>query len=70
MKFARVVFLVAGIYGLIVVAPQYFMEAKTGRDFPPPITHPEFYYGTRVLSKVNSNMKERPTLRLERIALS
>lgn len=45
MKFAKTVFLIAGIYGLIVVAPQYFMEAKTGQDFPPPITHPEFYYG-------------------------
>ncbi len=45
MKFAKVVFLVAGIYGLIVLAPHYFLEAKTGPDFPPPITHPEFYYG-------------------------
>ena len=45
MKFAKVVFLVAGIYGLIVLAPQYFLEAQTGRDFPPPITHPESYYG-------------------------
>ena len=23
----------------------YFLEAKNGRDFPPPINHPEFYYG-------------------------
>ena len=45
MKFAKLVFLVAGIYGLIVLLPQYFLEGKTGRDFPPPITHPEFYYG-------------------------
>jgi len=45
MRFAKVVFLIAGIYGLIVLLPQYFLEAKTGRDFPPPITHPEFYYG-------------------------
>ena len=45
MKFARVVFLVAGIYGLIVLLPQYFLEAKVGLDSPPPITHPEFYYG-------------------------
>jgi hypothetical protein len=21
------------------------LEGKTGRDFPPPITHPEYYYG-------------------------
>jgi hypothetical protein len=45
MKFAKLVFPVAGIYGLIVLLPQYFLEAKTGHDFPPPITHPEFYYG-------------------------
>jgi len=45
MRFARVVFLVAGIYGLIVLLPMYFMETKTGRDFPPAITHPEYYYG-------------------------
>lgn len=45
MKFARRVFLIAGIYGLIVVLPLYFLEAKTSRDYPPPITHPEYYYG-------------------------
>ena len=45
MVFARRVFGVAGIYGLLVLLPQYFTEAKTGADFPPPITHPEYYYG-------------------------
>lgn len=45
MKFARVIFLIAGIYGLIVLAPQYFLEEKSGRDFPPAINHPEYYYG-------------------------
>lgn len=45
MKFARSIFSIAGIYGLIVLLPQYFLEAKTGRDFPPAITHPEYYYG-------------------------
>jgi hypothetical protein len=45
MKFARLVFNVAGVYGLLVLLPQYFMEGKTGRDFPPPINHPEYYYG-------------------------
>ena len=45
MKFARIVFLVAGIYGLIVLLPTYFLEEQVGRDFPPPITHPEYYYG-------------------------
>ena len=32
MKFARLVFLIAGIYGLIVLLPQYFLEGKTGRE--------------------------------------
>ena len=41
----RRVFMVAGVYGLVVMLPQYFLEAKVGRDFPPPITHPENYYG-------------------------
>lgn len=45
MKFARRVFLISGIYGLIVVLPLYFLEEKTSRDYPPPITHPEYYYG-------------------------
>ena len=45
MKFARIVFLIAGVYGLLALLPQYFLENQTGRDYPPPITHPEFYYG-------------------------
>jgi hypothetical protein len=45
MKFAKIVFTIAGIYGLAALVPQFFMEDKTGRDFPPAITHPEFYYG-------------------------
>ena len=45
MTFARRVFQVAAIYGLAVLLPQYFLEGRTGRDFPPPITHPEYYYG-------------------------
>ena len=45
MKFAKLVFIVAGIYGLLVLLPQYFLEQKTGHDHPPAITHPEFYYG-------------------------
>lgn len=45
MRFARVVYLLAGIYGLLILLPQYLLEAKNDRDFPPPITHPEYYYG-------------------------
>jgi hypothetical protein len=45
MRFAKIVFLVAGIYGLLVLTPIYFMENKIGREQPPPITHPEYFYG-------------------------
>lgn len=45
MKFARAVFLIAGILGLIEVVPLYFMFDVIGRQDPPPITHPGFYYG-------------------------
>jgi len=44
-KFAKRVFMIAAVYGIIVLFPQYFMETKVGQDFPPPITHPEQYYG-------------------------
>ena len=45
MKFAKIVFLIAGIYGVLILTPIYFMEGKIGRDTPPAITHPEFLYG-------------------------
>lgn len=45
MKFARWTFLIAGIYGLLVLLPQYFLIEKAGSDAPPPINHPEYYFG-------------------------
>ena len=45
MRFAKIVFFVAGIYGLLILSPIYFMENKIGRDTPPAITHPEYFYG-------------------------
>ncbi|MGB9472650.1 MAG: hypothetical protein WBQ59_25110 [Candidatus Acidiferrum sp.] len=45
MKFAKAVFWVAGIWGVLVVAPLYFMFDLIGRQDPPAITHPGFYYG-------------------------
>lgn len=44
-RFARRVFTFAGIYGLIVLAPQLFAESRIGHDYPPAITHPEYFYG-------------------------
>ena len=45
MKFAKIVFWVAGIWGLLVLTPLYFMFDLIGRNDPPPITHPGFFYG-------------------------
>jgi hypothetical protein len=45
MKFARNVFLVAGIWGLVVMTAMYFLFDTVNRQYPPPITHPDFYYG-------------------------
>jgi len=39
MNFAKWVFRIAGIYGLIVLVPMYFTESQISRDFPPAITH-------------------------------
>ncbi len=44
-RFARRVFLSAGIYGLLVMPPMYLLEHRIGIDTPPPITHPEYFYG-------------------------
>lgn len=43
--FAKRTFFWASIYGFLVIAPQYFMEKQIGKDYPPPITHPEHFYG-------------------------
>ena len=45
MRFARWVFLVAGVSGVLLIVPPYFLEKQTGEDYPPPINHPEYYYG-------------------------
>jgi len=45
MRFAKIVFRIAGIYGLIVLVPGLFFESRFGRDYPPPVTHAEFFYG-------------------------
>lgn len=45
MKFAKIVFWCAGIWGVLILTPLYFMLDLIGRQDPPPITHPAFYYG-------------------------
>jgi hypothetical protein len=45
MRFAKIVFQVAAIWGFLVLTPLYFMFDLIGRNDPPPITHPGFFYG-------------------------
>ena len=45
MRFAKIVFTTAGVSGLLTVAPLYFLYDTVGRQYPPPVTHPDFYYG-------------------------
>lgn len=45
VRFGHWVFLLAGIVGILEIVPLYFLEATLGRSQPPPIAHPEFYYG-------------------------
>jgi hypothetical protein len=45
IQFARRLFLGAGIYGLLVLTPMFFLENPISEYDPPAITHGEFYYG-------------------------
>jgi hypothetical protein len=45
MRFAKVVFWVAGIWGILMITPLYFIFELIGKKDPPAITHPGFYYG-------------------------
>jgi len=50
MKFAKWTFLIAGIYGLLLVAPMLFMEQQLSQNYPPAITHPEYFYGMVIVT--------------------
>ena len=52
MKFAKIVFWVAGIWGFLIITPLYFLFDMIGKQDPPPITHPAFYYGFAGLALV------------------
>ena len=45
MRFARILFWGAGVWGILVLAPMFFLYTKIGEYSPPPPTHPEYYYG-------------------------
>ena len=45
MKLARIIFAVAAVYGVLVLVPGLFAEARFNQINPPAVTHPEFYSG-------------------------
>ena len=45
MKFARIVFTIAGIWGIVVLTPFYWLVDVTGRHYAPPADYPHFFYG-------------------------
>jgi len=45
MKFAKRVFIGAGIWGIVVLTPIYGLIDVSGRRYAPPTQHPEFFYG-------------------------
>jgi hypothetical protein len=45
MRFAKVVFWVAAVWGFLVLTPLFFIFNLIGKNDPPAITHPGFYYG-------------------------
>jgi hypothetical protein len=45
MRLARKIFLVAGWWGILSLLPLLFAFDAIGSKSPPPITHPEYYFG-------------------------
>ena len=45
MKFARTVFLIAGVWGITVLTPLYWLRDVTGRAYAVPNESPQFFYG-------------------------
>jgi hypothetical protein len=45
MRLARIVFIGAGIWGIAVLMPLYWLVDITGRHYPAPADYPQFFYG-------------------------
>src|SRR5580765_7175844 len=45
MKFARIVFVIAGVWGIVVITPLYFLHDVTGQPYAAPTLYPHFFYG-------------------------
>jgi hypothetical protein len=45
VRFARIVFVAAGIWGIVVLTPFYWLVDITGRRYDPPTAYSQFFYG-------------------------
>ena len=45
MRFARFVFSGAGVWGIVVLTPLFFLFDISGRQYAPPSDYPHFFYG-------------------------
>ena len=45
MRFARTVFILAGVWGIVVLTPLYFLLDLSGRHYAVPTDNPHFFYG-------------------------
>ena len=45
MRFAKFTFIGAGIWGIVVLMPLYWLFDVTGRSYSPPTDYPHFFYG-------------------------
>jgi hypothetical protein len=45
VRFAKTVFVIAGIWGIVVLTPLYWLVDVTGRHYHPPMDYPQFFYG-------------------------
>lgn len=45
MKLARIIYALAGVYGVGVLLPMYLERSHIEKVYPPAITHLEYYYG-------------------------
>jgi len=45
MRFAKSVFWIAGLWGIVVLVPLYFLVDISGKPWPPPLNYPHFFYG-------------------------
>jgi hypothetical protein len=45
VRFARIAFIAAGVWGVVVLTPLYFLLDVTGRQYAAPTSYPHFFYG-------------------------